>query len=149
LSGSLPVSSFPRLKDIVVGNDGEIAYEVEGIRDERDRPMLGLHATGTLTLQCQRCLGALEFPLRVASSVLVVPAGETPDDADDPESPDYIEAQRELDLAQLIEDEILLALPYAPRHESACAAAPVVAGSEPAKKSPFAALAALKNTTKT
>jgi uncharacterized protein len=103
-------------------------------------------------MQCQRCLGALEYPLDVTSRVLVVPQGMTPDDADDPDAPDYIEAQRELDLPELIEDEILLCVPYAPRHERNCGdrrADSSGAESGREKPSPFAALAALKNTTKT
>jgi len=110
--------------------------------------MLKLHVQGTLTLQCQRCLAPLEYPLDVASSVLVVPQGTTPDDADDPDAPDYIEAQRELDLVELIEDEILLCVPFAPRHENECAGRGRQEGGERTRESPFAALAALKNTTK-
>lgn len=148
LTGSLPVSSFPRLEDVVAGN-GDIAYEVKGTKDGRNRPMLALRIRGALPLQCQRCLGPLEYPLDIASNVLIVPPGTTPDDADDPDAPDYIEVQRELDLTELIEDEILLCVPFAPRHEGECAGTRPKEGGEQAKKSPFAALAALKNTTKT
>jgi uncharacterized protein len=148
-SGSLPVNSFPRLEDVVAEEGGDIAYEVAGARDARSRPMLSLRVRGTLLLQCQRCLGPLEYPLDVTSEVLVVPRGTTPDDADDPEAPDYIEAQRELDLAELIEDEILLCVPFAPRHDGECGGQPGEGSDMQDKESPFAALAALKNTTKT
>jgi uncharacterized protein len=150
LSGSLPVSSFPRLEDVVAEKGGDIAYVVAGAMDAHNRPMLKLHVRGTLILQCQRCLGMLEYPLDVASSVLVVPQGTAPEDADDPDAPDYIEAQRELNLAELIEDEILLCVPFAPRHERKCGESrPDESGGKQGKDSPFAALAALKNTTKT
>lgn len=148
LSGSLPVSSFPRLEDVVAEKGGDIAYVVAGARDARNRPMLSLRVRGALILQCQRCLGPLEYPLDVTSGVLVVPQGTTPDDADDPDAPDYIEAQRELDLAGLIEDEILLCVPFAPRHDSECGESRPGSGKQK-KESPFAALSALKNTTKT
>lgn len=148
-SGVLPVSSFPRLEDVVIDKSGEIAYEVVGSRDGRNRPLLRLHVHGKLMLQCQRCLGTLEHPLDLTSSILVVPVGTVPDDADDPHGPDYIEAERELDLAQLIEDEILLWVPFAPRHESQCTNDGRGGSGEDTKKSPFAALAALKKTRKT
>lgn len=152
LSGSLPVGSFPRLGDVVADLSGDIAYEIEGTRDARNRPLLVLRVRGKLEMRCQRCLGALEYPLDVTSRVLVVPQGTTPDDADDPDAPDYIEAQRELDLAELIEDEILLCVPYAPRHERDCGDRRAGSGEGEGgreKPSPFAALAALKKTTKT
>jgi uncharacterized protein len=149
LSGSLPVSSFPRFEDVVAEKSGDIAYEVVGARDTRNRPMLSLRVRGALVLQCQRCLGPLEYPLDVTSKMLVVPQGTTPDDADDPDAPDYIEAQRELDLAELIEDEILLCVPFAPRHDGECGDQPGEGSDKQDKESPFAALAALKNTTKT
>lgn len=148
-SGSLSIGTLARLADVVTDKDGEVAYEVEGIRDGRNRPMLRLKVRGTLALRCQRCLGTLHYRLDLTNAVLVVPRGSTPDDADDPEAPDYIEAQAELDLAELIEDEILLCVPYAPRHEGECAGARPADGTEPVKRSPFAALAGLKNITKT
>jgi len=148
-SGILPVSSFPRLEDVVADKSGEIAYEVTGSRDGRNRPLLKLHVHGELALQCQRCLGTLEYPLDLTSSILVVPEGTTPEDADDPHGPDYIEAERELDLVQLIEDEILLCVPFAPRHEGKCTNDDRSRSEEDAKSSPFASLAALKKSRKT
>jgi uncharacterized protein len=143
------VSSLPRLEDVVAGKGGDIAYEVAGASDERSRPMLILRVRGTLPLQCQRCLGTFDYPLDVTSRVLVVPAGTTPEDADDPDAPDYIEAQRELDVAGLIEDEVVLAVPFAPRHEEQCNAAIPADTARQGRESPFAALAALKKTTNT
>ena len=57
-SGVLPVSSLPRLEDVVIDKSGEIAYEVVGSRDGRNRPLLRLRIRGKLMLRCQRCLGA-------------------------------------------------------------------------------------------
>lgn len=146
VSGSLAVGSLPRLDDVVADHSGSLVYEVDGGRDEQHRPQLRLRVRGMLKLQCQRCLEPLEYPLDIASKVLVVPAGAVPEDADDAASPDYIEAQRELDLAELIEDEIVLSLPFAPRHEAGCAEAVAAKDEDEAKSdSPFAALAALKN----
>src|SRR5207253_1741595 len=73
-------------------------------------------------LQCQRCLGLLEYRIAVTNTLLLVPRGSNADaELDDPESPDAIEADRELDVAALIEDEVLLSLPLAPRHpEGTC-----------------------------
>src|SRR5205814_4399252 len=58
--GTLPISSFPRLHDVLVSDSGEAAYTLRGVRDERGRPSLRLKVHATLSLRCQRCLGPLE-----------------------------------------------------------------------------------------
>ena len=52
-----------------------------------------------------------------ADFVLVSDESEIPSEEDDVEDHDYIVAEAEMDVLQLVEDEILLALPYAPKHE--------------------------------
>ena len=130
LRGSLPVSGFERLRDslfsatLEAGSTASLDYEVSGgadapdVRDVRERPIIRLKVTGRLPLQCQRCLGALDYGLAVNSILRLVPeASLDAEQSDDPDEPDCIAASAELDLAALIEDEILLALPAFPRHE--------------------------------
>jgi uncharacterized protein len=64
LSGDWPVADFPRLQGSV-RPDTALRYELEGVPEAQGRPALRLRVTGTLQLTCQRCLGALEHPLRV------------------------------------------------------------------------------------
>ena len=114
LSGSLPIPGLARLKDSLHDELGEIRFEVKGGQDVRGRPVLALEIRGVLHLQCQRCLGMLEYPVRVSNTLLL-----TGQDAVEPEDEEAesIEASTELDVSGLIEDEILLGLPYSPRHE--------------------------------
>lgn len=120
--GAVPVASFERLADVLHDAQGSIDYTVRGGYDERGRPRLKLNASGTLHLQCQRCLAPMEVPLDLANTLLLVAPGEQVERVDDPHAPDAIEASHELDVAALLEDEILLSLPFAPRHaEGACA----------------------------
>ena len=144
LSGSLPVVAMARLQDSLLERSGEIRYELKGGLDARQRPVLTLEISGVLHLQCQRCLGALEHVLRLSSTLLVTSGADAgADDPDDGEM-ESIEASAELDVAGLVEDEILLSLPYAPRHgEGRCSqSADQAAGGSGAKA--FAQLAALK-----
>ncbi len=116
-TGSLPVESLKRLDDLLADAEGNLHYELRGGQDDRQRPQLEVRISGRLHLQCQRCLGVLDYPVDVASSLLVVSRGiEPPEGLEDPEAPDMIEADPELDVAALIEDEVLLSLPLAPRH---------------------------------
>lgn len=122
LIGELPLSSLERLHDVLVDTGGALRYTLRGDRDDRNRPQLHLTIDSDLRLQCQRCLEALDYPLELRNTLLLIPRGEQADDMlDEPESPDAIEASAELDVAELIEDEVLLSLPLSPRHaEGAC-----------------------------
>ena len=147
ISGSLPIASLKRLDDLLVDADGSVSYALLGSRDERNRPQLELRIEGRLHLQCQRCLSLLDYPVDITSVLLIVPHGvRSEDDMDDPQAPDAIEASAELDVGELIEDEVLLALPLAPRHrDGACASGIATPALQAAKvESAFAKLAALR-----
>ena len=136
--GVLPLSGFGRLRDILASNEGEVAYELKGVRDERGRPSLRLCVEATLQLRCQRCLGAMAYELK-ADELLVLAATQAEIDADptDVGSPDRVLAAKEMRVAELVEDELILALPYAPRHDECAPAAKV---GEGATARPFADL---------
>jgi uncharacterized protein len=147
VSGSLSVAIFQRLDDVLFDSDGEVEYAIRGGRDEHNRPQLELRITGELHLQCQRCLGPLGYLVDVANTLLLVPSGARADvDLEDPDAPDAIEASTELHVAALIEDEVLLSLPLAPRHaEGSCAGRIGTQGNDEGRKhSAFAELGALK-----
>ena len=121
-AGELPVARLERLHDVLTDTEGTLGYTLRGGKDERQRPFLELSIDGELHLQCQRCLEPLGYPVSVRSTVLLIARGERADELfDDPAAPDAIEASAELDVAELIEDELLLSLPLSPRHaEGAC-----------------------------
>lgn len=122
--GALPVAGFDRLRDSLFaapanGKDGDACYELSGGADARDRPVLRLTVTARLPLQCQRCLKALAHELVIDTTLRLVPeAALEAEMSDDPNESDCVAASTELDVAALIEDEILLALPAYPRHEA-------------------------------
>lgn len=145
LRGDWPVADFPRLRDALQGDTGSIRYELRGVPEEQGRPALGLRLEGTLQLVCQRCLGALEFPFRIETT-LQLAATQSEIDAEpvEAEGPERIVAGREMPVHDLIEDELLLAIPIAPRHEHC-------AGRKPAadpRNTPFAGLRGLMDGTK-
>jgi uncharacterized protein len=141
LRGSVPVASLERLHDALCDTAGAVDYLLRGGCDARQRLTLALEVTGVLHLRCQRCLGPFDYRLRLANTLLLANPGEVDSGALDAEESESIEPSGELDVASLIEDEIILGLPYAPRHaEESCRA-----GREaPGAASPFAVLAELK-----
>jgi uncharacterized protein len=141
LSGGVPIPGLTRLKESLYDELGEVRFEVKGAQDARSRPVLALEIRGVLHLRCQRCLGLLEHPLRVSSTLLL--AGPGAGDFEEEEA-EWIEASNELDVGALVEDEIILSLPYSPRHEEGACSQAASAQTARAAVTAFEKLAALK-----
>lgn len=142
LRGDLPLATLTRLLDLLTDSAGSLAYRIDGSLGPRNRSQLALKVDGVVSLCCQRCLEPLEYPLHLCSLLEFVDSESelTQEELED-DSRDFLPAQKELDVVVLIEDEILLALPVAPRHED-CALPG--GGQASAKESPFSVLAGLK-----
>lgn len=139
--GVWPAGDFPRLRDMLASDAGEVVYELEGVHDERGRPALRLRVNGTLQLRCQRCLEPMAFEVHTDETlVLAGTLAEIHADPADANAPDRVLGAKEMPVRELVEDEIILALPYAPRHES-CSARP--SPDADGKTSPFAGLRGL------
>jgi len=76
-----------------------------------------LEADASLPLVCQRCLHPVEVPLRVDRSFRFVADEATAAAQDDESEEDLLAISRAFDLVELVEDELLMALPVAPHHE--------------------------------
>lgn len=144
LKGELSITALDRLHDRLASADGSIEYELTGYTDSRGKPSLHCRVRGALALICQRCLQPMEWKVELDSDlVLVTNENELAEDEDDPEAPDRLLAQKDMNVQELIEDELLLGLPLAPRHpEGQCRATGSKESGE--EVSPFAALAKLK-----
>lgn len=145
IEGELAVADLLRLSDVLASTAGQLSWRVEGFMvdgAETAEPRLRLRVDGALELRCQRCLGGLAWPLRIDTLLQPVRSGQPiPEEELEDEEVDAIEIEAELDVLALLEDEILLALPLAPRHQVCEMPRPEAAGS---KESPFAALASLR-----
>jgi uncharacterized protein len=119
------------------GNDGSV------------KVYLQLEASAPVQLRCERCLQGVPCTVHARRRIRFVKDEQTAaqlDALDDEE--DVLALPERLDLRELIEEELILALPLAPRHEDchlpAAAAEGQPASQERATPHPFAALAALK-----
>jgi uncharacterized protein len=145
LQGELPVSGLERLHDELAEIAGVVVYRLNGKMSRQGKPQLVLEVSGEVPLVCQRCLGQLDHPLSIVSTLeLIADEADLSQDELEDDSRDFLVAQKELDVAALIEDEIILALPGAPRHKECALPDGNTRGT---KESPFAALAALKGKT--
>lgn len=142
LQGELPVASLARILDKLTDSAGSLSYRVEGRLGPRNKAQLLLQLDGKLSVCCQRCLEGIDYPIKVRSVLEFVDNEEdlTQEEVED-DSKDFLPAQSELDVVALIEDEIILDLPSAPRHDS-CALPDIGQGT--VKVSPFSVLQGLK-----
>ncbi len=121
LQGKIALARFERARASLASSDGELNFRLIGELDFRRRPNLVLSISGQITLICQRCLAEFQHELDIESRlVLVASEAQLPDiDAEDP-NVDVVVASGKLNVLELLEDEIILGLPYAPRHEHDC-----------------------------
>jgi len=142
LQGTLAISSLERLQDMLAVGSGEVTFRIEGLKGERGQSLLRLEVGGIIPLACQRCLEAIHFQLDVDSLLELIPAdAELSQEELEDDTRDFLPVAGELDVAELVEDEVLLALPVAPRHERCGLPGAADAGE---RINPFAALHGLK-----
>ena len=149
LAGEFDASTLARVVDRLAPGTGPvpIAWRISGDRDAFQRPMLSVTIEGSLPLLCQRCLQPFAAPIAQQTRLLLA-HDETGLGLLDAEEAEVVLAAAPLDARTLVEDEVLLSLPFAPRHaEGQCPEGAVGKGPEAAgtrRTSPFAPLAGLK-----
>jgi uncharacterized protein len=156
LEGFWPLKGMPRLIDSChveagVQPESDVVWAARGeqrrVGGELQTWMaLRLHAR--LKLTCQRCLGAVEAPLDIERRFRFVDGEDQAAALDAEQDDDVLARSRAFDLHQLAEDELLLALPIVPMHETCPEPLRVTdaAADEDAlpRANPFEALAGLK-----
>lgn len=160
LQGQWPADTLERLAELQSAPQdvalAPVDWQISGERVPKlggeDELWLNLQADTSVWLACQRCLQPMAERLQLSHRIRFV-KGEAQAEALDAELDDDVLAlSRSLDVRELIEDELLLALPLVPRHPVCPAPLPMSAGEdelaadETPDKHPFAALQALKKT---
>lgn len=144
LRGSIPVAELQRVCDVLPSRDGEVHYELSGRINEAGKPMLKLKLDGRFRVVCQRCLEEMDYPLVLETELeLVADESDLKPIEEEGESVDMVVADKEMDVASLVEEEILLGIPMSPKHPEGQCGATAAAPVEP-KSNAFSALAALK-----
>lgn len=156
LAGQWPLTDLARLRDsahpnVPLSADDSVSWQVRGEQrpDPGSPPQTWVHlrARAELSVECQRCLQPVGVTLDIDRHLRFVPGEEEAATLDLQLEEDVLELPRSLDLRQLVEDELLLALPLVPRHDVCPAPLAPAADDTPAgpgDDNPFAVLAALK-----
>jgi len=111
------------------------------------QPSLLIEASTDVALECQRCLQPMAVALHAERRIFFVEGEDAAAALDAETEDDVLALAPALDLVELLEDELLLALPLVPRHAVCPEPLPRALRDEAADAPadhPFAALAALK-----
>ena len=163
LDGDWAVAELPRLADSECPPDAGSTVSRAAAEPERrvhwhaigfHKPVGGqqqiwmsLTADADVVLQCQRCLLPLDEHVQVDRHFHFVEDEATAAALDDEMEDDVLVLTRSLNLRELVEDEMLLALPLVPRHEVCPEPLPRAFGDVEIVEEaahPFAALAMLR-----
>lgn len=154
LEGTAVLQDFPRLRmeSPQAATQTPVQWRAQAHVDQSPGQApairLELHANVTLPVQCQRCMQPMEETITVDRTFRFAHDEATAARLDEELEEDVLVCSRQFDLLDLVEDELIMALPLAPRH-AVCQ--PATALLDPAVESdsqphPFAALQQLKKT---
>lgn len=129
--------------------DGWVTWSLQGQRDSGGQSFLLVTIKAQPVLQCQRCLEPFVFDVDVSNRVQVVMReSDLDDEEEDDDAPERVLGGRRFDVLSFIEDELILAVPYVPRHEVCPSVVALAPEPEPVpediRPSPFAVLEQLK-----
>ncbi|MCW5611200.1 MAG: DUF177 domain-containing protein [Rubrivivax sp.] len=159
LQGTLPLAQMPRLAGSVLATADAEPAPATWTAAALLRPVTGgapelwlhLQARAEVRLECQRCLQPMDQTLEVDRRFRFVRGEDEAARLDEESEDDVLALPGRLDLLELLEDELILALPLVPRHETCPQPLPAPTTAAPAapeagdeRPHPFAALAALK-----
>jgi len=116
IRGRIELARLTRVLPLVASTAGELNVDLELDRDQDGTRYLAGSISGTLELQCQRCLEPMEFPLGVSFRLGLVRDPEEIRRLNDRYEP-LIVTSEPVSMAEVLSDEVLLALPISPLHE--------------------------------
>lgn len=161
VGGRVPVADLERLMQDLFAQEApsefpEVTWRASGelrpaAQGGAPAPWLHLQATVEVPLTCQRCLGPVQTPLQLDRWFRFVATEAVAEAQDDDCEEDLLALEPRPNLIELLEDELLMALPLVPMHETcpvgvptASAGSPDDAAQAPERPNPFQALAQLK-----
>ena len=118
LSEQIAVTMLPRLIPELSSTTEKLDFALSGGVDKKGHAYLKLELSGEIKLTCQRCLGELSFPVQIVQQILIAPNEKALEYLDEEEELECLLANKNLLVIELIEDELLLSLPYAPKHDA-------------------------------
>lgn len=119
------------VNDIVTAN-------ITGGTQTDGKPFIDLKILSGLRLTCQRCLGLFDLQINSHSRfIIVLRENELSEVSLEEQHVNTVLAEKELDLVDFVEEELLLALPMVPLHGEGKCESPRLLGIETNPTNPF------------
>jgi uncharacterized protein len=121
ISHEINVDTCQRLLDFVkddVHFKKNIHYTLAGSVSKFHLPSLSINIEASLPVLCQRCLQNMQLDLSLFYEYVI--AESEPAEFENNEEIDWIASSREMNINELVEDELLIAMPLGPMHSHAC-----------------------------
>ncbi|MEG1833223.1 MAG: YceD family protein [Burkholderiaceae bacterium] len=149
--GAVGLSDMTRLAAMLVDTEGELAYSIDGLVDANGHPGALMQVMGAVRMSCNRCGKpvTIEFDREVPFRFVRSEAEANAIPVDEDEDVEIVVGSAAMVVADWVEEEAILSLPIAPRHEN-CSAPEFDAGeipreaADPERRRPFSMLETLK-----
>lgn len=145
-TGCLPLTVMSRLAPSLAATVGAVQFDLEFGRDSYGTAFVAVVIGGTLPLLCQRSLQVFDWPVLIDTRLGLIRT-EPEEAALPPGYEPLLVGAEGVRLADVVEDELILALPLVPIQEGSVAAESMGWTSEtvePDQPNPFAVLSAIK-----
>lgn len=118
--GTLAISELARVHNEAPDEHRSVGWSITGGADAVGHAELTLDVGGVVSLLCQRCLSPVDVDVTSHSSLVLARSEEEADGIEAllaNDAVDVVVITEKIDVAELIEDEILLAIPQSVKHE--------------------------------
>jgi uncharacterized protein len=143
--GTLPLTAFARLRGSLVDADGECRYSLEFGRDAMNQAFVEVRAEADLPLQCQRTLERYLQPVKLVQQLGLISSEAQESALPEGMEPLLVPENAELRAIDLVEDELILALPVVPINPDSSLPDTVWPLEDEDRQNPFTVLSALKD----
>ncbi len=150
LEGEIPLVGMKRLTDLLLDDGGDVSVKLEFSVDNEGLHVLHGRITSSLELICQRCLDGMVLEIDSDFHLAFVPEGKVEAEVPEHYEPFMLDGEL-IYLQDIIEDELILALPIVPKHSHQCIELDADADEQKVdevltstEENPFAVLSSLK-----
>jgi len=119
IQGKMPLKHLKRLCEALLSDEGELEAELK-FGKAGPIPYIQGHVTAELELKCQRCMQSMHYTVDNHFKLGLVLNDEHIEKLPDEYEPYQVEEDENSRLADMLEDELLLALPLVAKHDFEC-----------------------------
>ncbi|MDH5357369.1 MAG: YceD family protein [Gammaproteobacteria bacterium] len=120
LEGQLPLSSMPRLTELLQSNEGIVDVKMAFDVDHVGTPFMHGEFKTSVSLICERCMAPMILDMKVDCLLAIVISERKIEGLAEQYEPWVLDNNDPVLLSTVVEDELILSLPLVPRHDEAC-----------------------------